>query len=85
MTRNGAADAFLGDLFGVDTNQMAPVAFAEESEKLAAEITKLQSKLGNKDFVDRAPPEVVEEQRERVKEAQEMLAKLEAAQKGLAG
>jgi valyl-tRNA synthetase len=55
----------------------------KESEKLVAEIRKLESKLSNKDFVDRAPPEVVEEQRERKTEAEATLAKLQAAQKSL--
>ena len=57
----------------------------KESEKWAAEIRKIDAKLGNKDFVDRAPPEVVEEHRERRAEAEATLAKLEAAQKSLAG
>ena len=57
----------------------------KEGEKIAAEIRKLEAKLGNKDFVDRAPPEVVVEQRERKAEAEATLAKLEAAQKSLAG
>jgi valyl-tRNA synthetase len=58
---------------------------SKESEKLEAEIRKIESKLGNKDFVDRAPPEVVDEQRERKAEAEAMLQKLLAAQKSLAG
>jgi valyl-tRNA synthetase len=57
----------------------------KESDKWAAEIQKIDSKLANKSFVDRAPPEVVEEQRERRAEAETMLAKLQAAQKSLAG
>ena len=57
----------------------------KESEKWAAEIVKIDHKLGNKDFVDRAPPEVVEEHRERKAEAEAMLIKLKAAQQSLAG
>jgi len=57
----------------------------KESEKLAAEIHKLKAKLANQDFVNRAPPEVVEEHRERVTEAEATLGKLLAAQKSLAG
>ena len=57
----------------------------KESERIAAEIRKIEAKLGNKDFVDRAPPEVVEEHRERKAEAEATLIKLEAAQKSLAG
>jgi valyl-tRNA synthetase len=57
----------------------------KEGEKLTAEIRKIEAKLGNKDFVDRAPPEVVEEQRERKAEAEATLVKLAAAEKSLAG
>lgn len=57
----------------------------KESEKWAAEIVKIDNKLGNQSFVERAPPEVVEEHRERRAEAEAMLAKLKAAQKSLAG
>ena len=57
----------------------------KESEKLAAEIQKLKAKLANQDFVNRAPPEVVEEHRERVTEAEATLDKLRAAQQSLAG
>jgi len=56
----------------------------KESDKWSAEIKKIENKLANKDFVDRAPPEVVEEHRERKAEAEAMLAKLQAAQKSLA-
>jgi valyl-tRNA synthetase len=58
---------------------------SKEKEKWLAEIRKIEAKLGNKDFVDRAPPEVVEEHRERKAEAEATLLKLEAAQKSLAG
>jgi valyl-tRNA synthetase len=58
---------------------------AKEGEKWAAEIKKIEAKLANKDFVDRAPPEVVEEHQSRKAEAQAMIAKLQAAQKSLAG
>ena len=57
----------------------------KEGEKISAEIRKIEAKLGNKDFVDRAPPEVVVEQRERKAEAEATLVKLAAAEKGLAG
>jgi len=58
---------------------------SKESEKWSAEIKKIDAKLGNSSFVDKAPPEVVEEHRERKAEAEAMLAKLEAACKSLAG
>jgi valyl-tRNA synthetase len=43
------------------------------------ETQKLSKKLGNPDFVARAPEEVVEENRERLAEAEAAKAKLEAA------
>ena len=61
------------------------VRLKKEGEKIAAEIKKIEAKLGNKEFVERAPPEIIEEQRERKAAAEATLAKLEAAQKSLAG
>ncbi len=62
------------------------VDFAAEAErlkkeigKLIAEIAKIDAKLGNADFVRKAPEEVVEENRERRADAAADLAKLEAA------
>jgi len=56
---------------------------AKESERLKAEIQKVDAKLGNADFVARAPEEVVDEHRERKAEFEATLAKLQAAQKSL--
>ncbi|HEV7368987.1 valine--tRNA ligase [Arenibaculum sp.] len=52
---------------------------ARDIEKLASEIAKLDQKLGNPNFVSRAPEEVVEEQRERRAEAEAARAKLAEA------
>jgi len=57
----------------------------KESEKWAAEIRKLEGKLANKEFIARAPEEVVQDHRDRKAEAEAMLAKLGAAMKSLAG
>jgi len=51
----------------------------KEISGLASEADKLAKKLGNPDFVARAPDEVVEENRERLAEADAAKAKLEAA------
>ncbi|MGE3623275.1 MAG: valine--tRNA ligase [Bdellovibrionales bacterium] len=72
----------LADVIDLDQER---ARLRKESDKWAAEIKKIETKLANKDFVDRAPPEVVEEHRERKAEAEAMIAKLEAAQKSLAG
>ena len=37
-----------------------------EQEKLQAETAKLEAQLGNPNFVDRAPPAVVAQERERL-------------------
>jgi valyl-tRNA synthetase len=57
----------------------------KEVASLGSEADKLAKKLGNPDFVARAPEEVVEENRERLAEAETAKAKLEAALKRLGG
>jgi len=52
--------------------------------KLASEAGKIESKLANAQFVAKAPPDVIEEQRERLAEAQQALQKLTAARDRLA-
>jgi valyl-tRNA synthetase len=52
---------------------------AKEIANLAADIDRTAKKLANADFVARAPEEVVEENRERLADAQAAKAKLEAA------
>jgi valyl-tRNA synthetase len=51
----------------------------KEVATLAADIDKTAKKLGNPDFVARAPEEVVEENRERLADAETAKAKLEGA------
>ncbi len=51
----------------------------KEIERLQADAKKIEAKLGNADFVARAPEEVVEENRERLAEARARRDKLEAA------
>jgi valyl-tRNA synthetase len=53
----------------------------KEIKKLTDEITKIDAKLGNANFMARAPEEVVEEQRERRRQAEQTLARLSAALK----
>ncbi len=52
---------------------------AKEIQKLDADVSKIDAKLGNADFIKRAPEEVVEEQRERRDEALARKAKMEEA------
>ena len=56
----------------------------KEIEKITTEASKITAKLGNADFVARAPEEVVEEQRERLQEGAERLVKLREALSRLA-
>jgi valyl-tRNA synthetase len=55
----------------------------KEIDKLKGEAKKIAAKLDNADFVKRAPDEVVEENRERLAEAQAQCEKLEAALESL--
>ncbi|MGP0058552.1 MAG: valine--tRNA ligase [Beijerinckiaceae bacterium] len=52
---------------------------AKEIDKLKGEAKKIEAKLGNEDFVARAPDEVVEENRERLAESEARREKLQAA------
>jgi len=70
----------LADVIDLDQER---ARLAKEGEKWAAEIKKINAKLGNQDFVGRAPPDVVEEHQNRKAEAEAMLARLQAAQRGL--
>jgi valyl-tRNA synthetase len=48
----------------------------KEMSRLDADIAKIEAKLGNADFLRRAPEEVVDEQRERKEEAEEKRRKI---------
>jgi valyl-tRNA synthetase len=48
----------------------------KETQKLDGEIAKIDAKLGNADFLRRAPEEVVDEQRARREEAEARKAKI---------
>ncbi len=60
------------------------VRLEKEVTRLAAEIGKMDQKLGNPSFVERAPEEVVDELRERKRDADVARGKLEDALKMLA-
>jgi valyl-tRNA synthetase len=57
----------------------------KELSKVEGDIAKIEKKLGNADFVVKAPPEVIEEQRERLAEAQQSQRQLKSALERLAG
>jgi valyl-tRNA synthetase len=52
---------------------------SKESEKLKGELAGIVKKLGNADFVARAPEEVVEENRERLEAGEARLTRLAEA------
>ena len=71
-------------LEGIIDFEAEKTRLAKEIAKLKSEAGKIEGKLGNPDFVARAPEEVVEENRERLAEALARADKLEAALKRLA-
>ncbi|MCI8990871.1 MAG: class I tRNA ligase family protein, partial [Lawsonibacter sp.] len=55
----------------------------KELKKQSAELEKLNAKLNNPGFVNKAPAHVVEAEKERAIQLAELVAKLEAQQKGM--
>ena len=80
-----SAQVILGDvavclpLAGVVDLDAERARLKKELDRLAGEIKKIDAKLSNPSFVERAPEEVVEEQRERRDEAEGRRVKVEAA------
>jgi valyl-tRNA synthetase len=79
-----------GDLLALPLAGIIDVAaerarLAKEQAKAAADIARVDAKLGNADFIARAPEEVVEGEREKREEAQARLAKIKEALERLAG
>jgi len=66
-------------LAGIIDFDVERVRLGKEVERLGGEISRFEGKLGNADFVARAPEEVVDEQREKLADARERRAKLAEA------
>ena len=49
---------------------------AKETEKLEKDLKRLQGKLGNSSFIDKAPAEVVEKERDKMQAQEQALQKL---------
>jgi valyl-tRNA synthetase len=83
----GSAQIVLGEttaalpLAGVIDMAAERARLTREIEKTEAEIAKIDAKLANEQFVAKAPPEVVEENRERRADFEATLKKLRAALK----
>ena len=73
----GAAAALA--LEGIVDIHAEKLRLTKEIGRSEADISKIDAKLGNPDFLARAKEEVVEEQRERREEAMARLAKLQDA------
>ena len=87
----GAIQIVLGEsmvvlpLAGVIDVDKERARLAREVERLDSEISKIDRKLGDAAFVAKAPPEVVETQRERRAEAEAAKAKMKDALNRLSG
>ncbi|HJZ30832.1 MAG TPA: valine--tRNA ligase [Hyphomicrobiaceae bacterium] len=83
----GSAQIVLGEttvalpLAGVIDMGTERTRLAREIEKSKAEIKKIDAKLANQNFVAKAPPEVVEENRERRADFEATMKRLQAALK----
>ncbi len=66
----------VADVINIDQERQR---LRKEIDKLSADIQKIQQKLANESFVAKAPPEVVEEQKERMAEAENAKTKLAQA------
>ncbi|MEN0075480.1 MAG: valine--tRNA ligase [Paracraurococcus sp.] len=81
----GVAQAVVGEatvmlpLAGVIDLAAERARLAKERGKAEGEARKVEAKLGNADFIARAPEEVVEENRERLQAARAEMARLDAA------
>lgn len=78
-------DTALIPLAGVIDIAAEAARLRKEADRLNADVTKIDAKLANEDFLARAPEEVVDEQRERREEAQARLARIAEALTRLGG
>ena len=66
----------VADVINVDQERQR---LRKEIERLSSDIQKIQQKLANESFVAKAPPEIVDEQKERMVEAENVKTKLAQA------
>jgi valyl-tRNA synthetase len=76
--RNGPIDVFVdvSDFIDVEAERKR---LEKDRENTTKQIKGIDSKLANKAFVEKAPPEVVEQQRAKLAELNNQLASIEAA------
>ncbi len=81
----GAAQILVGEatvsmpLAGIIDMDAERARLAKERDKAAKEIARIEGKLGNEQFMAKAPEEVIAEQRERLAEATQLTERLAAA------
>ena len=81
----GAAQILVGEatvsmpLAGIIDMDAERARLAKERDKAAKEIARIEAKLGNEQFMAKAPEEVIDEQRERLAEATQLLERIDAA------
>ncbi len=81
----GAAQILVGEatvsmpLAGIIDMDAERARLAKERDKAAKEIARIAAKLGNEQFMAKAPEEVVAEQRERLAETTQLCARIDAA------
>jgi valyl-tRNA synthetase len=91
VPEKGAAQAVIDEatlvlpLAGIIDLDKERARLTKEIEKNASEVEKIDRKLGNAQFLEKAPDDVVEEQRERRAEAQAAIEKLQQALARVAG
>ena len=91
MPLKGAVQVLIGEatislpLAGIIDLGAEKARLAREADKIRKEIGKIDAKLGNAQFMAKAPEEVVEEQRDRREEAVVLLARTDAALARLSG
>jgi valyl-tRNA synthetase len=70
----------IAGLFDVEAEK---ARLAKELQKVEAEITKVQQKLGNPSFAEKVPPQVLQEHQQRLVDWQSKRAQLQSALEGL--
>ena len=87
----GAAQILVGEatvsmpLAGIIDMDAERARLAKDRDKAAKEIARIEAKLGNEQFMAKAPEEVVAEQRERLAEETQLRERIEAALARLGG
>ena len=72
-------------LAGLIDTEAETARLAKEIEKHAKDLGRSEQKLANANFVDRAPPEIVDKERARARELRATIGKLEEQRASLEG